>query len=103
MARFETFDGLVIETRTYRLEEQMTVAFRARADQSLASRFQVDIDSSTAEGEETSQTDELSFSVTVDEAEKLNTKLGPWLYTLPSYKADQLVKRLDDLLKPANG
>jgi len=103
VARFETFDGLVIETRTYRLEEQMTVAFRARADQSLASRFQVDIDSSTAEGEETSQTDELSFSVTVDEAEKLNTKLGPWLYTLPSYKADQLVKRLDDLLKPANG
>jgi hypothetical protein len=102
LARFETFDGLVIETSAYKIEEQTRVAIRARADEFLANRFRTDDNSGVAEDEQAGQADESPFNMTAKQADELNSTLGPWMYTLPSFKADQLVKRLDDLLKPAN-
>jgi hypothetical protein len=36
------------------------------------------------------------------EAAALNARLGGWVYTLPSYKAEQLTRRLQELLAPAS-
>jgi hypothetical protein len=67
VTRFETFDGLVLEVRTYTIDSDLKIEFRAIADEPRAG--------------------------------ELNEKLSPWLYTIPSYKSEQLVKRMDDLLE----
>ena len=36
-----------------------------------------------------------------NEAAALNARLGGWVYTLPSYKTEQLTRRLNELLAPA--
>ena len=89
VARFETFDGLVIEADAYPLDDDIKVRFRISADQALADEF-VDTDAETADP---------AFSSTVAKAEELNAKLEPWIFTLPSFKSDQLVKKMEDLLK----
>jgi hypothetical protein len=35
------------------------------------------------------------------EAERINARLAPWVYTLADFKAEQFVKKLEDLLQPA--
>jgi hypothetical protein len=37
------------------------------------------------------------------EAAALNARLGGWVYTLPSFRTEQLTRRLRDLLAPASG
>lgn len=71
VARFETTDGLVLETSAWTLADGTKVTFLA-----------------SGEGE------------TAKEADALNARLGGWVYTLPGYKADQLTRRLTDLLAP---
>jgi hypothetical protein len=90
VTRFETFDGLVIEVDAYHLlDDDIKVRFRISADQALADEF-IDTDAETTDP---------AFSSTVAKAEELNAKLEPWIFTLPSFKSDQLVKRMEDLLK----
>lgn len=96
VARFETFDGLVIETDAYQLDDGIKVIFRFTADQALANSF-IETDDSSPEAD--SEADATAFSSTVTKAEELNAKLGPWVFTLPSFKSDQLVKKMEDLLK----
>ena len=71
VARFETMDGLVVETSSWRLSEGTRITFLA-----------------SGEGE------------AAKEADALNARLGGWVYTLPGYKADQLTRQLTDLLAP---
>jgi len=71
VARFVTTDGLVIETSAWRLTDGTRVTFNA-----------------TGEGE------------AAQEAAALNARLGAWVYTLPSYKTEQLTRRLNELLAP---
>jgi hypothetical protein len=96
VARFETFDGLVIETDAYQLDDGIKVRFRFTADQSLANSF-TEADDSSPEAD--SEAEVTAFSSTVTKAEELNAELGPWIFTLPSFKSDQLVKKMEDLLK----
>jgi hypothetical protein len=70
IARFETFDGLVIEVNVYTIDDKSLVTFNASADESLA-----------------------------EQAAELNSRLGSWVYSLPSFKSEQLGKRLSDFLK----
>ena len=94
VARFETFDGLVIEADAYQLEDGIKVRFRVSADQALANRF-IETDDSSTDAE----IEDPAFSSTAAKAEELNAKLEPWIFTLPSFKSDQLVKKMEDLLK----
>lgn len=71
VARFVTTDGLVVETSAWRLPFGTRVTFLA-----------------SGEGE------------AAKEADVLNARLGGWVYTLPVYKAEQLTRRLTDLLAP---
>jgi len=71
VARFVTTNGLVVEASAWRLPDGTRVTFSA-----------------SGEGE------------AEKEAADLNARLGGWVYTLPSYKTEQLTRRLQELLAP---
>lgn len=71
VATFATTDGLVVEASAWRLPDGTRVTFSA---------------SGKGEAEK--------------EAADLNARLGGWVYTLPSYKTEQLTRRLPELLAP---
>lgn len=93
-ARFETFDGLVIDATVREPGDGPRVLFRVRAEQALAERF---LPPSNADDDSSAIS---SFAAVGEEAERLNEVLNGWVYTLPSFKTDQLVRRLDDIMKP---
>lgn len=92
---FETFDGLLIDVTAYSLNDGTWIQVAARLDERptpIASADTDDAPDQTApEG-----------SAIGDEVERLNARLGGWAYTVASYKTEQLLKRIDDLLAPAN-
>jgi len=95
VARFETFDGLVIEAQTFRVEDAWRVTLAARAAEAAASEAEptaeatVETETADATGSEKSAD---------DRAAAINARTAGWLYTLPGFKTDQLIKRLEDLL-----
>lgn len=68
--RFATFDGLTVTANVYALDDQSYVGF-----------------------------DIVGEGTTTDSATELNARLGGWLFEIPSYKSDQLTRRMSDLLK----
>jgi hypothetical protein len=107
VARFETFDGLVVEASTWRLPAGSRVRFGASADQALAARFAAApvkddsaTDASKAQAAGPRPADRKSFDEVKAEAEAINARLGNWVYALPDLKGEQLTKKLDDLLQP---
>ncbi len=71
VARFVTTDGLSVETSAWRLPDGTRFTFIASGDGDAAK-----------------------------EAAAINARLGGWVYTVPSYKAEQLTRRLQELLAP---
>lgn len=71
VARFVTTDGLTVEASAWRLADGTRFTFIASGDGPAGK-----------------------------EAAALNARLGGWVYTLPSYKAEQLTRRLQELLAP---
>lgn len=74
VARFETFTGLVVEVSAWRLADGTRFTFQASAP----------ADNAEARAE----------------ADAINARTGGWVYTLPSFKAELLTKRMADLLQP---
>jgi hypothetical protein len=74
VARFEAFSGLVVEVSAWRLGDGTRFTFQASAPPG--------------------NTDAQA------EADALNARTGGWVYTLPSFKAELLTKRMADLLQP---
>jgi hypothetical protein len=108
VARFETFDGLIIEATSWKTAEGPRLKFAAKADQALADRFAAaataaqDSADKPAAPEQTAAQDRKppSFDEVKAEADRLNARLAPWVYTLADFKAEQFTKKLDDLLQP---
>ena len=73
VARFVTTDGLAVETSAWRLPDSTRFTFIASGDGDAAK-----------------------------EAAAINARLGGWVYTVPSYKAEQLTRRLQELLAPSS-
>lgn len=71
VARFVTTDGLTVETSAWRLADGARFTFLASGEGAAGK-----------------------------EAAALNARLGGWVYTLPSYKTEQLTRRLQELLAP---
>jgi hypothetical protein len=71
VARFVTTDGLTVETSAWRLADGTRFTFIASGEGAAGK-----------------------------EAAALNARLGGWVYTLPSYKTEQLTRRLQELLAP---
>ena len=73
VARFVTTDGLTVETSAWRVSDGTRFTFLASGEGPAGK-----------------------------EATALNARLGGWVYTLPSHKAEQLTSRLQELLAPAS-
>jgi hypothetical protein len=71
VARFVTTDGLTVEASTWTVADGTRVTFLASGEGDAGK-----------------------------EAAALNARLGGWVYTLPSYKTEQLTRKLEDLLAP---
>jgi hypothetical protein len=121
VTRFETFDGLIVEATSWKTADGPRFKFAARADQALAERFATQpaagkspdtkatpdkpADAQAAANERTeSGNDSKDKKPTLDEvkveADQINARLSPWVYTLADFKAEQFTKKLDDLLQP---
>jgi hypothetical protein len=81
---FTTFDGLEISIDTSRREDNTWITVSASQDET-AGDFESDNDTDT--------------NTDADEAAKINARLSGWEYQVQSYKADQLRRRWDDILK----
>jgi hypothetical protein len=111
VTRFETFDGLVVEATIYQPPSGLRVGFKASADQALAERFTAKPAAAVPAGEKPDENapktapvawpeKPKTFDEVKAEAAELNARLGPWLYTLPDFKLDQLLKKPEELLQP---
>jgi len=108
---YRAFDGLVIEAVVFEREDKRYVHFNARFDAEQAQRFAASPEAETAEAgaDDTAETAEVATTEpAIDEeelknrqkdAEKMDARLNRWVYVLPSYKYDNMTKRLEDLLK----
>lgn len=102
VARFETFDGLVVEVSTWQLADRSVQTFTATA---VAQAPEAEADEQ-ADGDENAEstngpTDAEAIARVEQEAATINTRLKGWIYSMPSFKADQLTRRMDDLLAAA--
>jgi hypothetical protein len=79
LARFETTSGLVIEARAWQVPDGLRVRFNAEAAGDPAAEDAAQL---------------------LREASDINARTAGWLYTLPTFKSEQLVQRLEDLLAP---
>ncbi len=102
LARFETFDGLVIELQVWQLPAGAQLHVTAHADEALAARFAAAADAvpSSPAAETIAAARHRDFSEVRSEADQLNTRTLNWIYTVPSYKAEQLTREPGDLLAP---
>ena len=92
LARFETFEGLAVEAQVFRVDDGWRVTLTASAGEQPAA-------SEPEESAETEDTDDGEASKTAaEQATEINARVAGWLYTLPGFKTDQLIKRLEDLL-----
>ncbi len=96
--RFETFDGLVVESQAWVSDEETHVAFTATADRSVAERHADMPGEAEADNGEAALPD---FASIETEATTLQQRFDGWVYTLPGFKAEQFSRRLEDLLAPA--
>ena len=90
---FETFDGLLIDVTAYSLVDGTWIQVAARLDEPPTPIASVDTDGVPDQPAP-------EAPAIGDEVERLNERLGGWAYTVVSYKTEQLLKRIDDLLAP---
>lgn len=98
VARFQTFDGLVVEVSSYRLPAGVRMRISASADAGQAERFAA----KPAEKPEAGGKDGPPapvFAQVEAEAARIRARGAGWVYTVPDFKAEQLTRRLEDLLE----
>jgi hypothetical protein len=91
-AEYTTWDGLVLTAETSTKDGKSWVTFAARYDEPDP----VPSDQPPPEKKEGEKT----AADLKKEADELNAKLGSWAFSVPEYKAKQIVTTLDELLKP---
>ena len=89
---FRCYDGLVVTARVAEKEGKYYASF-------AAGFVEPPPPAEPAEGQEAPPARKPAEEVE-KEALELNARVGSWLYVLPSYKASQFRKKLDDLAKP---
>ncbi|MGI9331516.1 MAG: DUF4340 domain-containing protein [Gammaproteobacteria bacterium] len=95
VATFETFDGLRLTVHTWAPPEgQRRVAFSAEATIAKPAND----DAASDEIGESGPVDAEAVAGIIDEAADITARLGGWVYTLPSFKSEQFVQRMNGLL-----
>ncbi|MCL4742127.1 MAG: DUF4340 domain-containing protein [Phycisphaerales bacterium] len=80
---FETFDGLIVEVRSWEVDGTIQAVLSARADRTEAPE---------------ASDEEPRAGV---EAEELTERFDGWVYDLPKFAGDRLRRRLSDVAQPA--
>ncbi len=127
VARYRTFDGLIVDATGFASEGKNYVSFKASVDadradiaaraaqlNAVSDHKKDEADAAdSAEGSEPAPavdppkavSDPAAFvaerrKAIDDEAEQLNARVKDWVYVLPAFKYANINKRLEDLLKP---
>ena len=80
-AEFRTFDGMLLTVRSAQVDETWWITISASATQPLEGQ--------SAEGGDVAK-----------EAADLHARLSPWAFAVSSFKAEQMRRRMEDLLQP---
>ncbi len=105
-ATFHTFDGEIIHAKLWQSGEQKLAHFEASFDEEAIEPEEPE-ESQEAAGDSTASVEEqagadlglLSPDAVRAEVDALNSKLGSWVYQLPSYSYDRMTKQMKDMLK----
>jgi hypothetical protein len=90
---FYTFDGLAIMAQGRLIDEEGWLVFSANVSEAAPPPSETDDSAIDVELE--------SITDPADEAAEINARLGGWRYRIPSYKYNQMTRRIDDLLQTA--
>lgn len=128
VARYQTFDGLVVEAREWKVADKAYVAFSASLDEAAATAHAraaaetkgaeaVPADAKTGSAttsadtqdkpastesapDSPARTPEQAVADLKAEVDTLNATFSGWSFVLPAYKIGNIDKRMEDLLKP---
>jgi hypothetical protein len=95
ITEFRTFDGLIATVTLAKVDNKTRAAFKFAADPSVKPAAATP--TPTPAGAAPTPAPTPPPVSTTEEAGTLNAKLGNWVYTLPDYKANLLIKPLSDL------
>ncbi len=103
LARFETFDGLLVDAQSFRVEDgwrpHSRPASQTTAQQRMTRQQMKSMKPNDSGDDAVTDTDgEAADKAERSRAAAINARAGGWLYTLPGFKNDQLIKSLEDLL-----
>ncbi|MGH8241788.1 MAG: DUF4340 domain-containing protein [Steroidobacteraceae bacterium] len=88
-ARFATFDGLLVEVDGWKRDDKRFIALRASFDAAQAKRF--------AAGAAEGKAKPAALNVE-EEAKSLAAKTAGWVYEIPGYRYESLLKPIEELL-----
>lgn len=91
---FRTFDGLVVTARGIELDDAAWLRFEARFDAQQAVEFATEPVDGIAETQ-----DDDGDGDPRRQAEAINAAVSGWLFRIPSFKYDQITRRVEDLLQ----
>lgn len=94
---FETFDGVRVVVATVEEEDEYWISVQAAAVEQEPDAAPADAGQGDATGTAASVTDKESDPV--ESAASINARVAGWQYRIPEYKANQLTRRFDDILK----
>lgn len=94
VTRFDTFDGLSIAVQTWELEDRTVHAFLAEAGDPATTTGTDGDDDAGTEG----PSDTEALAAVNEQVTEINARVADWVYALPSFKSEQFVRRMDDLL-----
>lgn len=125
--RYASFDGIIVDARTWQVGEKHYVALAASEDKELAGKHvdaelardaaKVEAGKAKAAAEKPDAADAAKdeqakpvpepvkdrtqrLAAITSEVEKLNAAFKGWSFVLPGYKSAEIDKSMDDLLKP---
>lgn len=107
---FTTFEGLQVEVVSETIDDQPWISVNASVTDVPSTGEQEPLDDASeeggsgdnAEGEEAPQPSQSEGPESADpaaQAQEINDRAGRWIYSIAEYKADQLTRRWDDILK----
>jgi hypothetical protein len=96
VARFKLHDGWVITAQSWQNGIDAQHTFSVALDIEQANQYLSD-EATEEDGATADYT--TAIAALQEKADLLNQRVSPWVYKLPAYKWEQLVRRMDDMLK----
>lgn len=97
---FDTFGGVRVIVNTLQADDENWISLRAEAaEQAPAADTEGEAGNETAQEDEATDEAEEASGEGVESPDAINARVAGWQYKIPDYKANQLTRRFDDILK----